>query len=122
MGKQAANKTQFQKGNKIGPRFRKGKSGNPKGRPRIPSVTAELRKMLGEEVEVGSNRWLAVRRAVAEALLAGALKGDPRALREFLDRTDGAVLKSVEHSGSISGEVTIRVVYDDDGTTPEATP
>ncbi|MDP7288570.1 MAG: DUF5681 domain-containing protein [Phycisphaerae bacterium] len=74
----------FAPGNKIGPRFKPGQSGNPKGRPPERPLTALLRETLdandGELIR--SIVLVAVERAVA---------GDFRYFKEIMDRTDGKV-------------------------------
>ena len=74
----------FAPGNKIGPRFKPGVSGNPKGRPPERPLTALLRETLdandGELIR--SIVLVAVERAVA---------GDFRYFKEIMDRTDGKV-------------------------------
>ena len=74
----------FAPGNKIGPRFKPGVSGNPKGRPPERPLTALLRETLdandGELIR--SIVLVAVERAVA---------GDFRYFKEIMDRTEGKV-------------------------------
>jgi hypothetical protein len=64
-------------------RFRKGRSGNPKGRPKgARNFGTALQEALGQTVlvrEGGSERRVTRRGAVVLSLLAKALKGDVRA-------------------------------------------
>ena len=65
--------------------FKPGVSGNPAGRPRRDLVTTALLRML--DSTEGDGRSKAER--LAAVLLDLALAGDPRAIREVLDRTEG---------------------------------
>ena len=62
--------------------FKLGESGNPGGRPKGKSITAELRKL----IEKGNTA-----EDLAKVLLGMSTK-DLAALRELLDRTDGKVV------------------------------
>jgi hypothetical protein len=66
--------------------FKKGQSGNPKGRPKGKSITAQLRKLMDEGLE---GRDLAD--AMAKAAYKAALKGDHRFWKEIIERLDGKV-------------------------------
>ncbi len=76
-------------------RFQKGKSGNPGGRPKGSSITAELRELLDNE-----HNGKRVASIVAELLLKGALKGSLPHLKEVLDRAEGKATDRVHISGS----------------------
>lgn len=69
--------------------FRKGVSGNPKGRPKgARNVSSLLAKVCRDKVNVtvkGKTRSMSSLEAVVMRLLAGALSGDPKATREFLN-------------------------------------
>ena len=68
--------------------FTKGKSGNPKGRPRRgASLAEELRRLLTHKTEDG----VPGRRALAAALIKEALGGNIVAIKEVYDRLDGKV-------------------------------
>lgn len=75
--------------------FLKGISGNPKGRPKgSKSITAVLRKMMNKNIRYSCMLSKVVRNVslaehVAMRLIALALEGDIRAIREILDRVDG---------------------------------
>ena len=69
-------------------RFRKGRSGNPKGRPKgTRNFKTDLREELDEPVCVrvdGKAQTVSSQRAAVKQLRAKALKGDPRALDRLL--------------------------------------
>lgn len=64
--------------------FKKGESGNPKGRPPMPDLKEALTKLLNEE----QNGQTALQ-AILKALFKKALAGDVRAAQELLDRGFG---------------------------------
>jgi len=67
--------------------FKKGQSGNPKGRPPvIPLIKEMIEKIIGEE---GIDDIL-------QALIARAKKGDVLAAREILDRYYGKAKQNVD--------------------------
>jgi len=68
--------------------FKKGQSGNPKGRPRI---SADLNQMLFNELDraialtqSGQTQEVSVREAIVKNLIAGAIKGNLRCLKIIL--------------------------------------
>ena len=68
-----------------GVKFKKGVSGNPKGRPkRIPNLDILLADVLGEEKE-----GIEAAKAILMALRTKAIKGDVRAAEVLLDRAYG---------------------------------
>lgn len=84
--------------------FKKGQSGNPKGRPpKLPKLDELLAKVLGEEKDGKS-----AAEAILMALRAKAAKGDIRAAEVLLERgygkskQDGAVI-------TLGGEQTIDI-------------
>lgn len=64
-------------------RFKRGQSGNPKGRPKgARNFTTEVREELSESIPIregGKVRRVSKRRAILKAQVAKALNGDPRA-------------------------------------------
>jgi hypothetical protein len=70
-------------------RFRKGKSGNPKGRPKGSSnFLTVLEKELAQSIVVNENgKKLKIthQQAVVKRLVAGALQGEPRALLNLVE-------------------------------------
>ena len=69
-------------------RFRKGRSGNPNGRPKgTRNFKTDLREELDEPVSIrvhGKAQTVSSQRAAMKQLRAKALKGDPRALDRLL--------------------------------------
>jgi len=75
-----------------GGRFRKGRSGNPKGRPRgTKNLQTDLAEELQERVVVsergGARRRISKQRALIKTVLAKALSGDARACTTALNLT-----------------------------------
>jgi len=95
-------------------RWKKGVSGNPKGRPKKQE---SLTSLLKEEIDTicpadKENRtWGDL---VVRATLQLALKGNPVALREVWDRLDGKLKQSLELSEARNQPVVLRVVYKED--------
>ena len=76
--------------------FKKGQSGNPKGRPKLPDIKAAMAKVLAEE-----KNGMDALEAVLRALRTRAIKGDVRAAQELLDRAFGRAKQSIEYEGSL---------------------
>jgi hypothetical protein len=82
--------------------FKKGQSGNPKGRPKkLPSIDKLMIEVLGDEDNDNSEA-----KAILEALVTRAKKGDTRAAEILLDRGWGKSKQPIETDGEIT--VTIR--------------
>lgn len=92
-------------------KFKKGKSGNPKGRPKLPDLKEAIAKILSEE----KDGYTALD-AILAALRAKAAKGDVRAAQELLDRGFGKATQPIDQRNV--GE--IRVIWDNEGETNEA--
>lgn len=89
--------------------FQKGKSGNPKGRPKgSKNFLTLLSKELDQKVTVNENgrkKTITRQHAIVKRLVAGALSGDPKATLTLLD-----VLKrtgSMEAGGGAGSEVAL---------------
>jgi alkylation response protein AidB-like acyl-CoA dehydrogenase len=80
-------------------RFKKGQSGNPKGRPKLPDIREALAKVLAEEKD-----GVTALEATLRALRAKATKGDVRAAEALLDRAFG---KAVQRTDVTSGDKPI---------------
>ena len=68
--------------------FKRGKSGNPKGRPKGSlNLATDLTAELGEHITVredGRSRKVSKQRALIKSLMAKALQGDTRAMASLL--------------------------------------
>ena len=85
----------FQKGHKLGNRFKPGQSGNPNGTSQLQCLTTELRRQLPQ---------------VADELIARTIKRalkDTRTVEMLWNRAEGPV----ETDHKITGDVTITVRY-----------
>ena len=71
-------------------RFEKGRSGNPRGRPKgARNLETDLAEELGERIRIredGRDRRVSKQRAMIKALVARAMKGDTRAATALFDR------------------------------------
>ncbi len=99
-------------------RFRKGQSGNPKGRPKgARGVNASLRRELEKKITVREgNREKRVLKsdALAMGIVARALKGDPKATAEILrlDRDIYGEADSVGERAGIGAKEPEQIDYD----------
>jgi hypothetical protein len=84
------------------PAWKKGQTGNPKGRPKLPDLREVLAKVLADE-----QNGMTALEATLKALRAKAIRGDIRAAEVLLDRAFG---KSVQVADITSGGEPIRVV------------
>jgi hypothetical protein len=81
----------FAKGNVYA--FMKGRSGNPRGRPRSALLSDALRRTLAEVCpEDPEKTWAEV---IADQLIAKAAAGDVSAAKEIADRTEGKTRQAV---------------------------
>lgn len=89
-------------------RFKPGQSGNPSGRPSGPTITKELRSIVGATsasvtitMPDGSKKTLEletdkpIKYALALSLVAKALGGDVKAMQEVLNRVDGKAPETI---------------------------
>ena len=78
-------------------KWKKGQTGNPKGRPKLPSIKTLLLKVLGDEKDG---------KTAAEAILMAmrnkAIKGDIKAAEALLDRAYGKPKQDVEVMGTVN--------------------
>lgn len=73
--------------------FKKGESGNPKGRPRkLPQIEKLLAEVLGEQDEYGPSGI----KQILTALKRKAAKGDTRAAELILDRAYGKAKQPID--------------------------
>jgi len=95
------------KGNKP---FRKGQSGNPKGRPKkLPDLDVLLANVLGEE-----KNGLTAAEEILTALRVKAKKGDIRAAQLILERAYGKPKQPLEHTGPDGGPIQTVIKFIDD--------
>jgi hypothetical protein len=98
-------------------RWKKGTSGNPRGRPKKQDclttlLRAEIQKICPADRE---NRiW---KELIVRATLQLAMKGNAAALKEVWERLDGKVLQTERvQLGEDGKKIMIHVVYPEDGT------
>jgi hypothetical protein len=77
-------------------KFKKGQSGNPKGRPKLPDLKELLAKVLGN-----ADNGTTSAEAILSALEQRARRGDVRAAELLLDRAYGKPKQDVDLSGSM---------------------
>ena len=76
--------------------FKKGQSGNIKGRPpKLPHLDKLLDEVLGEEKD-----GVTAAKAILAALRAKAAKGDVRAAEILLDRAYGKAKQHIDHTSN----------------------
>jgi len=99
----------FQKGEipKGAKPFKKGQTGNPNGRPKLPDLKEAIAKILSEEKDGHT-----ALETILAALRAKAAKGDVRAAQELLDRGFGKAQQKNENQNSV--DVQIRIVREGD--------
>ena len=77
--------------------FRKGQSGNPKGRPKGISLSEAYRRVLAEVDESDPQRRTFAE-ILAEQMIGKAKRGDVQAAREIADRVEGKPRQRLEIS------------------------
>ena len=100
-------------------KFEKGKSGNPKGRPKgARSLSTILREMLEEPIDIvvdGKKERREFREVIIRKLLKKANDGDMRAIQEIFDRVEGKAQQKIDHtSGGEAIPPVIKVMYEGD--------
>jgi len=73
--------------------FEKGRSGNPRGRPR---KNESLTDLLREKIETPAKEKITRKEKIVEKLIAMAEGGDLAALRYVFDRCDGRPMQTLE--------------------------
>ncbi len=81
--------------------WKKGQSGNPKGRPKKADCLTSLLKEEIEKVDPRDRHKRTYRELIVIATMRLAMKGNAAALREVWDRMDGKVKDEVEMKGSV---------------------
>jgi hypothetical protein len=99
-------------------RWKKGTSGNPRGRP---TKEASLTNLLRDEIQnvcPADREQRTWKELVVRATLQLAMKGNAAALKEVWERLDGKVLQTERlELGEGGKQVTIQVVYGDQQST-----
>lgn len=113
--------------------FTKGKSGNPNGRPKgaknVSTVLKEMLEKVAPEVIAdtkfvkefckGKKRVTSADATAARLMYEALVKGEPWAVKELMDRTEGKASQPLEHSGPDGGPIQQRVIVEfvgaDDG-------
>ena len=78
-----------------GNRWKKGESGNPKGRPKLPSMKNIMESVLGD-IKDGKS----AAEAIMMAMRNKAIRGDVRAAEFIIDRAYGKAKENIELSGT----------------------
>lgn len=78
-----------------GNRWKKGESGNPKGRPKLPSMKTIMESVLGD-IQNGKS----AAEAIMMAMRNKAIRGDVRAAEFIIDRAYGKAKENIELSGT----------------------
>jgi hypothetical protein len=91
--------------------FKKGQSGNPNGRPKLPDIKEALAKILAEKKDGHT-----ALENILTALKAKAIKGDVRAAQELLDRGFGKSQQFIDHTTKGESLNKIEVSVDNEGT------
>jgi len=92
----------------IEPRFKKGQSGNPKGRPKLPDLKEALANVLGDEKEQKT-----ALEAIFMAMRKKALAGDVRAAEFLVNRGYGSTVQKFAETdieGNALPSVVIKAV------------
>lgn len=103
--------------------FKKGQSGNPKGRPEgAKSRSTILNKWLSVNTDIFNPITKDKERGTVEdevvlALVTKARKGDVPAIREILDTMYGKLTEKQELG--VNGPITVKVVYESDNSGSE---
>jgi Family of unknown function (DUF5681) len=90
-------------------RFQLGQSGNPNGRPKWKLLSNTYRAKLAELVP-GDKLGRNYAEAIADAVFAGALRGNIGAFQEIADRTEGKPPQAIALSGDIELSMTIEEI------------
>jgi hypothetical protein len=90
------------------PAWKKGQSGNPKGRPKLPDIREALAKVLADEKD-----GITALEATLAALRAKAVRGDVRAAEVLLDRAFGKSAQTVDVTSGGEKIVTPPIVWSD---------
>jgi hypothetical protein len=104
-------------------RWKKGRSGNPAGRPKSKTLSDAYRHKLEEPVpnDPEGRTWAEL---IAEAQVRDAVRGNVQAAREIADRTEGRAKQAIEFEDKTISQAFERMTteeleaYARDGTLP----
>jgi len=92
--------------------FKKGQSGNPKGRtPKDLCITSLIKEELEEIASTADGKKMTWAQLFAKALVRKACKGHNVAIKEVIERVDGKVPTPVEHKNDPDNPMIGMVVY-----------
>jgi Family of unknown function (DUF5681) len=96
-------------------RWKKGTSGNPRGRPKKQDCLTNLLRDEIQKICPADREKRTWKQLIVRATLQLAMKGNATALKEVWERLDGKVLQTekVQLGGADGKQVTIEVVYSD---------
>ena len=99
----------------VATRWKKGTSGNPRGRPKKQDCLTHLLREEIEKICPADRENRTWKQLIVRATLQLAMKGNAAALKEVWERLDGKVLQSekLQLAGAGSKQITIDVVYAD---------
>lgn len=108
-------------------RFKKGQSGNPKGRPKGGKSLTDILREVGEIEDVKHNGEIIARKtALAHKMWSLALQGKPEVMRYMYDRLDGKPTQEIKVNSDASIDAPIHLhvgatitVVDYDGSTED---
>jgi hypothetical protein len=89
--------------------FKKGQSGNPNGRPKMPNLKEACAAVLADEKD-----GMTALDAVLKALRNKAVKGDVRAAQELMDRAYGKATQAIDLNAQVNSKTLVMVVSDKD--------
>jgi hypothetical protein len=92
----------FAKGNKIGPRYKKGESGNPSGLPGV-NISERIARTALAEYETETVKGLGKKLS----------KGDVSVFQALSDRADGRVVQKQEITGGNGGPIEHTIRFGD---------
>ena len=88
--------------------FKKGQSGNPKGRPKkLPKLDELLADVLGDE-----KQGITAAETILKRLREMAVKGNLKAAEMLLDRGYGKPIAKTEHTGAAGAPIIIHAIPD----------
>src|ERR1035438_3558928 len=100
-------------------RWKKGTSGNPRGRPKKQDCLTNLLREEIKKICPADREKRTWKELVVRATLQLAMTGNATAVKEVWERMDGKVLQTERlHLGEDGKQITISVVYPDDPDLP----